>query len=73
MELGKSVNKLVYLPEVVVQHMHPCAGTAQEDLTYKEANSPENWTNDRIRYEKYIAEELVSDAEKLRSVLNGIS
>jgi hypothetical protein len=70
MELGKAINKLVYLPGVVVQHMHPCAGTAQEDQTYIEANSPENWTNDRIRLNKYLAEELQADVAKLRSVEN---
>lgn len=69
MELGKSVDKLVYIPEVIVQHMHPCAGTAQEDLTYREANSQENWTNDKIRFEKYLAEELSRDTEKLRKLL----
>lgn len=70
MELGRSVGKLVYMPEVVIQHMHPCAGTAQEDLTYREANSPENWTNDRIRFEKYLADELAGDTERLKHYLD---
>lgn len=69
MKLAESIDKLVYMPEVVVQHLHPCAGQAQEDLTYREANSPENWTNDRIRFEKYIAEELPRDAAKLKELL----
>jgi len=69
MELARSIGKLVYLPEVIVQHMHPCAGMAQEDQTYIEANSPENWTNDRIRLEKYMQEELESDKQKLVKLL----
>lgn len=68
MELGRSIDKLVYLPNVVVQHMHPCAGTAIEDLTYIEANSLDHWSNDRARLEKYISEELPQDSEKLRNI-----
>lgn len=73
MELAKSVDKLVYLPDVVVQHMHPVAGMAQEDQTYIEANSPENWTNDRIRFDRYMREELQIDKEKLVNMINGTS
>lgn len=69
MELGRSIDRLKYLPDVVIQHMHPCVGKAEEDLTYREANSPENWTNDRMRFEKYILEELARDAAKLRDLL----
>lgn len=68
MQLALSIGKLSYLPDVIIQHHHPCAGTAKEDLTYREANSPENWTNDRIRFEKYMAEELAKDTEKLRKI-----
>ncbi len=69
MELGRAINKLLYLPDVIVQHMHPCAGMTQEDQTYIEANSPENWTNDRIRLERYLSEELQIDKEKLVKLL----
>lgn len=70
MELGRSIDKLVYLPDVIVQHMHPCAGQAEEDQTYKEANSPENWSNDKRRFREYVANELPIDAEKLRKLCN---
>lgn len=70
MELAKSIDKLRYLPDVIVQHLHPCAGTSKEDLTYKEANSPENWSNDKKRFDRYMKEELTLDAEKLRTLLN---
>ena len=69
MELGKAIDRLVYLPDVIVQHMHPCAGTAKEDQTYKEANSPENWSNDKKRFEQYVTDELPADVEKLRRLL----
>jgi hypothetical protein len=67
LELGNALNMITYLPDVVVQHLHPVAGKAQEDQTYIEANSPENWTNDRIRLEKYLSEELAVDVKKLEA------
>lgn len=70
MELGRSIGRLKYLPDVVVQHLHPCAGTATNDQTYIEANSQENWTSDRIRFEKYVREELPRDKEKLERLIN---
>jgi hypothetical protein len=69
MELGKSIDRLVYLPDVIVQHMHYSAGSAQEDQTYREANSPANWSNDERRFHEYVANELPSDAAKLRGLL----
>jgi len=69
MELGKSINALQYLPDVVVEHLHPTVGNAQEDQTYREANSPENWTNDERRFREYVTNELSADAEKLAELL----
>jgi hypothetical protein len=73
MELTRAIDKLRYVPDVVVEHMHYGAwGKAQEDQTYREANSSENWTNDRIRFERYVAEELPEDAEKLRRLCESL-
>lgn len=72
MRLAGSINKLKYIPDVVIQHMHYIAGSSQEDLTYREANSDENWTNDRVRFEKYLDEELQNDQSKLASLLENL-
>lgn len=69
LELCKAIDKVVYRPDVVVQHIHYSVGGAEEDLTYKEANSSEHWSNDRIRFQKYLSEELEADAKKLRKLL----
>lgn len=65
MELGVAVGNLIYLPDVIVQHLHPCAGQAEEDLTYKEANSPEHWSNDERVFREYLANQLPVDRIKL--------
>lgn len=69
MELGKAIDALVYLPDVVVQHMHPTVGNAEQDQTYLEANSPENWSNDERVFRAYIAKQLPEDAKKLKELL----
>lgn len=70
MELGRAVDNLIYLPDVIVQHMHPCAGQAEEDQTYKEANSAEHWSHDEQVFRNYIAEQLPNDVKKLRELWN---
>lgn len=65
LELGKAIDGVSYLEDVIVEHLHPCVGNAEQDLTYREANSPENWTNDQRRFHDYMSEELESDAYKI--------
>lgn len=66
LELGRGIDKITYLPNVIVQHLHPCASTAVEDDTYREANQPAHWTNDRARFDKYVLEELHIDVKKIK-------
>jgi hypothetical protein len=70
MILGESVDKLRYRDDVIVEHLHYSVGNSGEDQTYKEANSPANWSNDQRRFEEYKINELPADAEKLRRLLN---
>ena len=65
LELGKAIDGVSYLEDVIVEHLHPCVGNAEQDLTYREANSQENWTNDQRRFHDYMSEELESDAYKI--------
>lgn len=66
LELGKAIGGIKYLEDVIVQHLHPCVGNAEQDLTYREANSPENWTNDQRRFHEYMTHELDKDVEKIK-------
>ena len=70
LELGRAIGGVCYLPDVIVQHLHPSAGGAKEDQTYREANSPENWSNDQRRFNEYMIEELTTDAEKIRQYVS---
>jgi hypothetical protein len=70
LELGRAIGGVSYLPDVIVRHLHPCAGAAQEDQTYREANSTENWSNDNWRFQKYMLDEIQVDAEKIKQYVS---
>lgn len=38
MEIGRGIGKLVYMPEIVMEHMHPSVGKAEMDEMYSIAN-----------------------------------
>lgn len=52
--LGQRLGTLTYLPDVVIEHCHPTAGTAPNDAGYAEVNSPEMYDADRRRFEEYV-------------------
>lgn len=56
LELGRTLNKITYLPEVVVEHMHPGAGKAVVDAGYEFSG---NYAFDMA--EKSIFEGVVKD------------
>lgn len=45
--LGEALDGLVYLPEVVIEHLHPAAGKAEMDDRYRTVNAPAVDTEDR--------------------------
>lgn len=52
-ELGEALDGLVYLPEVVIEHMHPVAGKADWDDRYAEVNARDVDLSDRIAFHQY--------------------
>lgn len=52
-ELGQALNGLVYLPEVVIEHMHPVAGKADWDDRYAEVNAPAMDMGDKVKFLDY--------------------
>ncbi|MEO3856206.1 hypothetical protein [Acrocarpospora sp. B8E8] len=68
-ELGQAVDRLRYLPDVVIEHMHPIVGKAAQDERYDDVNSPRVVGRDSAAYEQWKANDLPRDAEKLRALL----
>ena len=57
MTLGKDLNALAYLPDVILEHLHPVAGKAEWDDQYREVNAPEVYSADKKALDDYLASE----------------
>lgn len=66
--LGQAAGCIRYLPDVVVEHMHPVAGKADMDDGYRRVNSPERYRDDRVRFARWVAQQLNDDADKVRAL-----
>jgi hypothetical protein len=55
MDVGKSMNNLHYLNDVIIEHIHYINNKAPVDELYSVLNSNESYTSDKIIYTNYIA------------------
>lgn len=69
MLLGSGAGCLRYLPEVVVEHMHPLAGKAQWDAGYVRVNDPGMYARDEAAFRAYAGSGALSeDIAKVRAL-----
>lgn len=69
-ELGERIGRLTYLPEVIIEHLHPIAQKTEWDAGYAEVNAPEMYDHDRYIWLKYRDNGAFDrDIEKLKAVL----
>ncbi|HEX4812245.1 MAG TPA: hypothetical protein VFV66_05780 [Nonomuraea sp.] len=52
-DLGRAAGCLTYLPEVIVEHLHPIAGKAQWDDGHRRVNQASMYDRDRTAYAAY--------------------
>lgn len=72
-EWGRAIDRLAYLPDTVIEHMHPHVGKAANDAGYEEANSAHQTAADHAAYEAYRnGPQFAADVAKLRA-LTGVS
>jgi hypothetical protein len=73
-ELGTRVERLRYLPDVIIEHMHPVAGKAAWDDGYKRVNAGEMYHNDAQAYARYVNEGKMDEdvTAVLRSMRSGV-
>ena len=67
-DLGNAADCLRFLPDVVVEHVHPVAGKAVVDEGYARVNAPEMFEHDRLAYNAYLASQFRSDVAKVRAL-----
>jgi hypothetical protein len=55
LRLGQDLNAIRYLPETVIEHLHPVTGKSEWDDSYLETNSSESYSADLQAFRIYIA------------------
>lgn len=67
---GRGMGRITYLPDMVIEHLHPAAEKAELDAVYEECNSPEQVDADTAAYHEYRdGGGLEADLTKLRALL----
>jgi hypothetical protein len=66
---GVAIDRLTYLPDVVLEHLHPANGKAPMDAGYVDANSTERVQEDNAAYHRYRTGRFDADVVKLKALL----
>lgn len=66
--LGLEAECLVYLPDVLIEHMHPVAGKAAMDDGYSRVNSPTQYARDQRAFTRWLIHQAAADAAKIRAL-----
>lgn len=68
-DLAANADCLVYLPDVVVEHMHPVVGKAEWDEGYRRVNDPSVYDADALAYgEHHTFGRFDADVAKVRAL-----
>jgi hypothetical protein len=68
-ELTERAGCLRYLPDVVIEHLHPSAGKAELDDSYRETNSEAQFEADKHRFEDWQRFGLDADVARLQELI----
>lgn len=68
MDLGLEADCIFYLPEVVVEHVHPVAGKADWDEGHRRVNAREIFDADALAYGEYHRDRFPADVAKVRAL-----
>ncbi|WP_344248238.1 hypothetical protein, partial [Actinocorallia libanotica] len=69
-DLGRGAGCLTYLPDVIVEHLHPVTGKVPWSEGHRRVNTPEAYHRDREAYRAYReAGQLQYDVEQVREAL----
>jgi len=68
MALAGEAGCLAYLPDVVIEHLHPLAGKAEWDPGYYRVNRPEQYEKDMAAFTAWVESGLAEDSAMVRSL-----
>jgi hypothetical protein len=69
--LGEALGALSYLPQVVVEHCHPIAGTAEWDAGYREVNDGAVYDFDKAVFEQWQSIDLPRWVQQIKEFPRG--
>lgn len=69
-DLGKAIDRILYLDDVIIEHLHPVAGKAKNDRNYRIVNNIMLARRDAERYSEYIDREFLHNVEALRRLIS---
>jgi hypothetical protein len=64
--LGEALGTLTYVPEAIIEHLHPIAGKAPSDASYEVAYSGDRWRQDEEAFLDHMENQFPKDVDKLR-------
>jgi hypothetical protein len=70
LELAGAADCLTYLPDVVIEHMHPAYGKGEWDESYRRNNSPEMYGADGTEFARWKSQRMPQDVALLRELLS---
>lgn len=65
--LGQALGAIRYLPDVVIEHLHPLVGKAESDEGYERVNHGSVYEHDRVEFERWQVDELPQAVEAIRA------
>jgi hypothetical protein len=73
LELGRAADRITYCPDVIIEHLHPVAGKAPWDDSYRESNAAARYEADRAAFEAWKRDGLASDAAKVKALVREVA
>jgi hypothetical protein len=55
-QLGLDLEYLKYLPDVIIEHIHPAAGKVEMDEGYARVNAPKMFEQDLLTLQRYLSD-----------------
>jgi hypothetical protein len=69
LEWGRRIDRIRYLDDVILEHLHPANGKADLDAGYERVNSVEMVARDGEAWDRYVRGDLDEDVLKLQDLI----
>jgi hypothetical protein len=68
-DLGEGIDRISYMPDVIIEHLHPANGKAENDEGYRWANSEKMVERDSEEYFRWSRDDLPGQIDQLNYAL----